>query len=94
METCEANRARAPSRPVKAVRFLDKNVDGLALGIEKELLDANSFSEVVRGYTSGIVPPYMMHGFPVSAIRVSLVIVASLQGSPPNDGDRLRLCAP
>ena len=70
---------------LQAVRFLDKNVDGLALGIEKELLDANSFAEVVKGYTSGIVTPYMMHGFlPVSVIRVSLdVIIPSLQGLTP-----------
>ena len=71
----------AKALTLQAVRFLDKNVGGLALGIEKELLDANSFAEVVRGYT-GIVTPYMMHGFlPVSAIRVSLdVIIPFLKG--------------
>ena len=53
----------AEALTLQAVRFLDKNVDGLALGVEKELLDANSFAEEVRGYTSGIVTPYMMHGF-------------------------------
>ena len=75
----------AEALTLQAVRFLDENVDGLALGIEDELLDANSFAEVVRGYTSGIVTPYMMHGFlPVSAIRVSLdVIIPSLKGLTP-----------
>ena len=75
----------AEALALQAVRFIDKNVVGLALGIEDEFLNANSFSELLRGYTSGVIAPYMMHGLlPVSAIRVSLdVIVPSPKGLTP-----------
>ena len=74
---------------LQAVRFIDKNVVGLALGIEDEFLNANSFSELLRGYTSGVIAPYMMRGLlPVSAIRVSLdVIVPSPKGLTPDSNN-------
>ena len=75
----------ADALALQAVRFIDKNVAGLALGIEDEFLAANSFSELLRGYTSGVIAPYMMRGLlPVSAIRVSLdVIIPSPKGLTP-----------
>ena len=79
---CDGAQNTAEALALQAVRFIDKNVAGLALGIEDEFLNANSFSELLREYTSGVIAPYMMRGLlPVSAIRVSLdVIVLSSKG--------------
>ena len=70
---------------LQAVRFIDKNVAGIALGIEDELLNANCFSKLLRGYTAGVIAPYVMRGLlPISAIRVSLdVVVPSPKGLTP-----------
>ena len=82
---CDGAQNTAEALALQAVRFIDKNVVGLALGIEDEFLNANSFPELLRGYTSGVIAPYMMRGLlPVSAIRVSLdVIVPSPKGLTP-----------
>ena len=75
----------AEALALQAVRFIDKNVVGLALGIEDEFLNASNFLELLRGYISGVT---MIHGLlPVNAIRVSLdVIVPSPKGLTPESG--------
>ena len=67
------------------MRFIDKNVSGIDLGLDEKFQSKNCFSELIRGYTTGLVAPYVMRGFlPVSAIRVTLdVIVPSPKGLTP-----------
>ena len=47
----------AKAHALQAVGFVDKNVARITLGIEDELLDANCFSELLRGYTGGFIFP-------------------------------------
>ena len=82
---CEGLQSAAEDQALQAVRFIDKNVSGIDLGLDEEFQSKISFSELIRGYATGLVAPYVMRGFlPVSAICVILdVIVPSPKGLTP-----------
>ena len=62
-----------------------KSLAAICLGLDEEFQTANCFSELLHGYTIGVVAPYVMLGLqPMSAIRVTLeVIVPSPTGLTP-----------
>ena len=69
----------------QAVRFTDKNAPGICLELDEELQAANCFTELIRGYTMGVVEPYIMLGLqPTCATPVTLdVIIPSPTGLTP-----------
>ena len=75
----------AVDQVLQAVKFTDKNASGLNLELEEEFQAANCFSELIRGYTMGLVEPYTMLGLqPTGATRVTLeVIIPSPTGLTP-----------
>ena len=70
---------------LQAVRFTDKNAPGICLELDEEFQTANCFTELIRGYTMGVVEPYIMLGLqPTGATRVTLdVIIPSPTGLTP-----------
>ena len=75
----------AVDQVLQAVKFTDKNVPGLSLALDEEFQAANCFTELIRGYTMGVVEPYIMMGLqPTGPTRVNLeVIVPSPTGLTP-----------
>ena len=75
----------ATTKMLQAVRFADKKVAGLSLGIDEEFEAAQCFTEIIRGYSQGLVQPYVMLGLQATgAVRVTLeVIIPSLSGLTP-----------
>ena len=58
---------------LQAVKFTDKNALGLSLALDEEFQAADCFSELARGYTQGVVDPYIMMGLqPTGPTRVNL----------------------
>ena len=70
---------------LQAVKFTDKNAPGLSLALDEEFQAADCFSELARGYTQGVVDPYIMMGLqPTGPTRVNLeIIVPSGKGLTP-----------
>ena len=50
----------AVDQVLQAVKFTDKNAPGLSLALDEEFQAANCFAELIRGYTMGVVEPYIM----------------------------------
>ena len=75
----------AVDQVLQAVKFTDKNVPGLSLALDEEFQAANCFTELIRGYTMGVVEPYIMMGLqPTGPTRANLeVIVPSPTGLTP-----------
>ena len=75
----------AVDQVLQAVKFTDKNAPGLSLALDEEFQAGDCFSELIRGYTMGVVEPYIMMGLqPTGPTRVNLeVIVPSPQGLTP-----------
>ena len=66
------------TKALQAVKFTDKNTPGLEL--DEEFQASNCFTELIRGYTMGVVEPYTMLGLQPGATRVTLeVIIPSRQ---------------
>jgi len=58
---------------LQAVKFTDKNALGLSLALDEEFQAADCFSELARGYTQGVVDPFLMMGLqPTGPTRVNL----------------------
>ena len=53
---------------LQAVKFTDKNAPGLSLALDEEFQAADCFSELARGYTQGVVDPYIMMGLQPTGI--------------------------
>ena len=75
----------AADQVLQAVKFTDKNAPGLSLALDEEFQAADCFSELARGYTQGVVDPYIMMSLqPTGPTRVNLeVIVPSPKGLTP-----------
>ena len=75
----------AVDQVLQAVKFTDKNAPGLSLALDEEFQVANCFAELIRGYTMGVVEPYIMMDLqPTGPTRVNLeVIVPSPTGLTP-----------
>ena len=75
----------AVDQVLQAVKFTDKNAPGLNLALDEEFQTSNCFTELIRGYTMGVVEPYTMMGLqPTGATRVTLeVIIPSPTGLTP-----------
>ena len=75
----------AVDQVLQAVKFTDKNAPGLNLELDEEFQASNCFTELIRGYTMGVVEPYTMLGLqPTGATRVTLeVIIPSPTGLTP-----------
>ena len=75
----------AADQVLQAVKFTDKNAPGLSLALDEEFQAADCFSELARGYTQGVVDPYIMMGLqPTGPTRVNLeIIVPSAKGLTP-----------
>ena len=69
----------------RQLNLLTKNAPGLSLALDEEFQAADCFSELTRGYTHGVVDPYIMMGLqPTGPTRVNLeVIVPSPKGLTP-----------
>ena len=52
----------AVDQVLQAVKFTDKNAPGLSLALDEEFQSADCFAELIRGYTMGVVEPYIMMG--------------------------------
>ena len=81
----EGLQREAAGQVLQAVKFTDKNAPGLSLALDEEFQAADCFSELTRGYTHGVVDPYIMMGLqPTGPTRVNLeVIVPSPKGLTP-----------
>ena len=81
----EGLQREAADQVLQAVKFTDKNAPGLSLALDEEFQTADCFSELTRGYTHGVVDPYIMMGLqPTGPTRVNLeVIVPSPKGLTP-----------
>ena len=81
----EGLQREAADQVLQAVKFTDKNAPGLSLALDEEFQAADCFSELIRGYTLGVVDPYIMMGLqPTGPTRVNLeVIVPSPKGLTP-----------
>ena len=81
----EGLQREAVDQVLQAVKFTDKNAPGLILALDEEFQAADCFSELIRGYTMGVVEPYIMMGLqPTGPTRVNLeVIVPSPKGLTP-----------
>ena len=61
---------------LQAVKFTDKNAPGLSLALDEEFQAADCFSELTRGYTHGVVDPFVMMGLqPPGPTRVNLEVI-------------------
>ena len=58
----EGLQREAADQVLQAVKFTDKNAPGLSLALDEEFQAADCFSELTRGYTQGVVDPYIMMG--------------------------------
>ena len=81
----EGLQREAVDQVLQAVKFTDKNAPGLNLALDEEFQAADCFAELIRGYTMGVVEPYIMMGLqPTGPTRVNLeVIVPSPKGLTP-----------
>ena len=70
---------------LQAVKFTAKNMPEFQLAVDEDFQAAGCFSELIRGYTMGLVEPYMMLGLqPVGQSRTTLeVIIPSRTGLTP-----------
>ena len=75
----------AGDQMLQAVRFADKKVAGLNLGIDEDFQAAQCFTEIIRRYNKGVVQPCVMLGLQATgAVRATLeVIIPSLTGLTP-----------
>ena len=81
----------AVDQVLQAVKFTDKNVPGLSLALDEEFQAANCFTELIRGYTMGVVEPYIMMGLqPTGPTRVNLEVIVP---SPTGLTSRQPICA-
>ena len=61
---------------LQAVRFADKKVAGLNLGIDEDFQAAQCFTEIIRGYNKGVVQPCVMLGLQATgAVRATLEVI-------------------
>ena len=70
----EGLQREAVDQVLQAVKFTDKNAPGLSLALDDQAADC--FSELIRGYTMGVVEPYIMMGLqPTGPTRVNLEVI-------------------
>ena len=71
----EGLQREAADQVLQAVKFADKNAPGLSLALDEEFQAADCFSELTRGYTHGVVNPYIMMDLqPTGPTRVNLEV--------------------
>ena len=88
-------RWREQSQLLQAVKFAAKNMPGFRLGLDEDFQMAGCFQELIHGYTTGFVEPYMIRGLqPLGPNRTTLeIIIPSQSGSHPRSGKKQPHCA-
>ena len=82
---CDETPVEGAKQLLQAVKFAAKTMPGFRLGLDEDFQMAGCFQELIHGYTSGLVEPYMMRGLqPLGPTRTTLeVIVPSQEGLTP-----------
>ena len=66
----------AVDQVLQAVKFTDTNAPGLNLELDEDFQASNCFTELIRGYTMGVVEPYTMLGLQPTGIYSRLQLCA------------------
>ena len=83
--SCDETPVEGAKQLLQAVKFAAKTMPGFRLGLDEDFQMAGCFQELIHGYTSGLVEPYMMRGLqPLGPTRTTLeVIIPSQEGLTP-----------
>ena len=73
--SCDETPVEGAKQLLQAVKFAAKNMPGFRLGLDEDFQMAGCFQELIHGYTTGLVEPYMMRGLqPLGPNRTTLEI--------------------
>ena len=64
---------------LQADKFAAKNMPGFRLGLDEDFQMAGCFQELIHGYTTGLVEPYMMRGLQPLGPSTTLEIIIPSQ---------------
>ena len=83
--SCDETPVEGTKQLIQAVKFAAKNMPGFRPGLDEDFQMAGCFQELIHGYTTGLVEPYMMRGLqPLGPNRTTLeVIIPSQVGLTP-----------
>ena len=83
--SCDKTLVEGTKQLLQAVKFAAKNMPSFRLGLDEDFQMAGCFQELIHGYTTGLVEPYMMRGLqPLGPNRTTLeVIIPSQVGLTP-----------
>ena len=83
--SCDEAPVEGAKQLLQAVKFAAKTMPGFRLGLDEDFQMAGCFQELIHGYTSRLVEPYMMRGLqPLGPTRTTLeVIIPSQEGLTP-----------
>ena len=83
--SCDETPVEGAKQLLQAVKFAAKNMPGFRLGLDEDFQMAGCFQELIHGYTTGLVEPYMMRGLqPLGPNRTTLeIIIPSQAGLTP-----------
>ena len=93
--SCDETPVEGAKQVLQAVKFAAKNMPGFRLGLDEDFQMAGCFQELIHGYTTGLVEPYMMRGLqPLGPSRTTLKLSVPLnQGSHPRAERNMPHCA-
>ena len=78
--SCNETPVEGAKQLLQAVKFAAKNMPGFRLGFDEDFQMAGCFQELIHGYTTGLVEPYMMRGLqPLGPNRTTLEVIIPSQ---------------